>query len=131
MGQAMVDRAAVAAFPELKRLIDLRVSTEWTWSVYRDPNGEVWLVAGARVHVDGSRDEIGVRSESAVRVVRFNPLNEAVVMREGSLGEMVDLLRGLPSPLHPKTPSGVVSGALPRLWVPSPDGRGRTHWVSS
>lgn len=129
MDQTMVDRAAAAAFPELKRLIALRSSTDWTLSVLTDVTREIRLVSAARVHVDGSTDEIGVRGESDVRAIRLNPLNEPVLMREGSLVEMLDLMLDLPSPLHPKAPWQVVSGAPSRPWIPSPDGRGRWLWL--
>lgn len=128
MDQTMVDRAAIAAFPELKRLVALRASTDWSLSVVFDQNRQFQLVSGTRSHVEGSRDDIGVRSDTEVRVVRHNPLGEAVVMREGSLAEMVDLVLDLPSPLHLLAPRRVLGGAAPGLWVPV-RGRARWEWV--
>lgn len=129
MIQATVDRAATAAFPKLKRLVALRASSDWTLLVGLDQNREIRLVSGRRLHVEGTGNEIGVRSESEVRVLCLNPLCEPVVMHERSLVDMVDLVLYLSSPLHPLAP-GVRSGAMPGLWIPSPGRKWRTHMTA-
>jgi hypothetical protein len=117
VNQPEVDDAAVALFPELKRLVALRESGAWKLAVEVDEHGAPQLVTGALTHVDGSRDILGVRSQSEVRAIRLNPVGELVFRREGSLVEVVDALLELPSPLHPRAPRLVLS-APPRLWVP-------------
>lgn len=79
MNQAEADDAAVALFPELKRLVTLRESGAWKLAVEIDERGEPELMTGSLTHVDGSHDILGVRSQSQVRAISTQPGRRAGV----------------------------------------------------
>jgi hypothetical protein len=118
MNQAEADRAALDAYPELKRLIAIRRSGAWQLDVQLDQEMMPRLVLGSRRYSDGSEDTFAVRSRTEVRAIRLDPQRQWIFRREGSLVEIVDALVELPSPLHPMAPRLVLPGTPPRLWVP-------------
>lgn len=112
-----VERAAVAAFPELLRLIELRRDCDWTLQPIRSVGGDVELVAGARVWPDGWNEAIAIWDTTNVRAFRYNPDGGEVWSREGTLVDVIDSLIDLPAPGEPGAPT-LVKGRVNGLWLP-------------
>lgn len=104
------ERAAVAAFPALQRLLDLR---DVGWQFQRT---EV-EVRGFRTWPGAWADAIAVRYTSDAFGVRVDLDGGVVWRKEGSLLDVVDGLLALPTPGDQFAPR-LVLGGLPGLWTP-------------
>jgi hypothetical protein len=111
------EMAAVALYPVLARLIDLRQSGGWVFQP-AVLDGAVELLAGHRVwRVGGWSDAITIRSETDAKAFRCNADGGVVFRVEGTLREVLDALIGLPEPGTPDAPILVI-GRRPTLWLP-------------
>jgi hypothetical protein len=110
------DQAALKLYPELGRLIDLRDGGGWFFQPVQ-VEGELELVAGARMWPDGWSDAIAVRDVGDARAFRCDPAGGEVWQCEGGLVEVVDGLVELPGPDQPNAPR-LVKARAPQLWVP-------------
>jgi len=110
------DLAALRAFPGLRCLLDLRESGEWFFQPVLT-NGQLTLVAGARVWRGGWSDAITIRDETDAKGFRCDPAGGVVWNREGSLTEVLDGLLELPAPHQPNAPR-LVKAQAPNLWLP-------------
>jgi len=109
------DRAAVAAFPELQRLIDLR-DAPWTWLPgIRD--GDLVEVHGVRAWPGGWADAIRIRYTTDATALRIDSTGGVVWSLEGTLAEVTDGLTDLPDPNELGAPR-LVKGTAPNLWTP-------------
>lgn len=110
------DRAAVAAFPELQRLIDLREGS-WTWlPSIRD--GDLVEVHGVRTWPGGWADAVRVRYVTDAKGLRTDYTGGVVWSLEGTVAEVLDGLITLPAPNDRGAPR-LVKGSAPRnLWRP-------------
>lgn len=104
------DSAAAAAFPVLRKLIELRDGGGWFFfPVIRD--GELALLAGARSWPDGWSDAISIRDSTDAKAFRCDHAGGQVWCREGTLDEVIDALVELPPPNTPGAPRLVVATA--------------------
>lgn len=110
------DATAVAAFPQLQALIELR-NAGWTLRPVLDDNHEVTVVQGFRVYPHGWVDAIGVRYTTDAQALRCDPDGGVVWKRTGGLVEVFDALRELPCPRMGNAPQLVI-GTGPALWTP-------------
>jgi hypothetical protein len=125
------DAEAVAEFPELNGLIELR-ERGWTLQPLTNSTGEIVVIHGTRFYFDGWVDALGVRYTTQAHALRNNPDGGQVWKRTGSLTEVLDALRDLPHPLAPHAPR-LVLGTTPTLWTPSSHRHGSAallgdHW---
>ena len=113
------DRAAVAAFPELARLIDLREAERQPWLWRADvTDGEVVQINGFRVWPTYEVDAIRVRSSTDANGLRTLSDELGIVWeRSGTLVDVVDGLFTLPAPGTPGAPRRV-KGSSSGLWTP-------------
>lgn len=116
MTLTITDRAAVALYPELCRLINLRDQRVWQF-IPRHHDGELDLVAGYRVWPRGWSDAIAIANRDDAKGYRCDPAGGEVWGREGGLVEVIDGLAELPAPDQPGAPR-LVRGRARRLWVP-------------
>ncbi len=109
--------AAVAEFPELGRLIELKNGGGWAFHpVVMD--GEIVLLAGWRVWlVGGWSDAIAIRNTTDAKAYRCTAEGGEVWGREGTLVDVIDGLIELPGPDEPGAPK-LVKGRRPILWTP-------------
>lgn len=115
MGATDDASTALAEFPELQRLIDLRAAG-WTL-LPTVTGGEVVEVHGVRTWPDGWADAIRVRYTTDVQGLRMNYAGEITWQREGTLVEVIDGLIALPAPGMPGAPRLVIArapGSQPR-----------------
>lgn len=96
------DGAALAEFPELRRLVDLR-NAGWRF-VPVSAEGELVEVRGVRTWPDGWADAIVVRFTDDAAGLRCDPSGGVVWERVGDLGDVVDGLLALPMPGDPSAP---------------------------
>ncbi|WP_018680572.1 hypothetical protein [Actinokineospora enzanensis] len=108
------DVLAVAAFPELQRLIDLR-DAGWTFQATGD-DGHVSQVHGYRIWPGNWVDFVFVRYLTDVAAVRCTGAGDIVWGREGGLVEVVDCLIDLPAPDARLAPRLVIGSS--GLWTP-------------
>lgn len=113
---ANVMRQALAEFPELRRLMDLRAAGwQFTPQVH---GGDVVDVRGVRVWPDDWADAITVRFITDAAALRLDPTGGIVWQKDGGLVDVVDSLIALPSPTSHNAPR-LVRGHGPLLWTPS------------
>jgi hypothetical protein len=110
------DQAALAAYPELGRLIDLREGGGWFFQPVQ-VHGELELLTGWRRWPDGWSDAIAIRDVGDARAFRCDPPGGEVWKREGGLVEVIDRLVELPAPDDPNAPR-LVKGTAPKIWTP-------------
>ena len=109
--------AALAAFPDLQHLLDLR-DAGWIFFPRTDRYGELVEVRGVRTWPgSGSADAIMVRYTTDAAALRTDDDGGIVWQREGTLAEVVEGLVLLPPPWAPGAPS-LVKATGPRLWTP-------------
>lgn len=118
IGTSDADRAAAEAFPELRRLIDLR-EAGWRWLAPFVADGQVVQVQGFRPWPGGWVDVIRVRYTTDAAALRSDGSAQPGVVWhcEGGLAEVVDGLLSLPAPDAPGAPR-LVRGTGPSLWMP-------------
>ncbi len=99
MTLTVADRASIALFPELGRLIALRNNGRWQFMPGVQQGG-VELVAGFAVWLpEGWTDAIAGRGDA--RADRCDPAGGEVWGREGGLADVLDGLTELPAPPEP------------------------------
>jgi hypothetical protein len=110
------DQAALAAYPELWRLVHLREGGQWFFQpVLID--SELELVTGARTWAGRWSDAIAIRDLGDAKAVRCDSAGGEVWNSDGSLVAVIDSLAELPPPDDPKAPR-LVKGRAPKLWTP-------------
>lgn len=107
-------REAIAAFPELAQLADLR-EAGWTFTVTAE-SGQLVDVRGVVVWPGGWADALKVRAPTDAAGVRVDQDGGVVWRREGGLVEVLDGLLELPLPGDRLAPR-LVRGSV-RLWTP-------------
>jgi hypothetical protein len=108
---------ALAAFPELRRLVDL-LNAGWLFLPVHDHNGELVEVRGVRAWPGtGVADALMVRYATDAAALRADHIGGVLWQRDGSLAEVVDGLFTLPPPDAPGAPR-LVRATAPRLWTP-------------
>jgi hypothetical protein len=103
---------ALAMFPELQRLADLR-DAGWSFVPVTDDGGEVVELRGVRAWPDGYADALMVRYTTDAAGLRCNDTGALVWQREGGLAEVVDGLLTLPAPGAPGAPQLELSSRSP------------------
>jgi hypothetical protein len=111
------DLAALAAYPQLVRLIELRDNGGWFFQPVH-VEGRLELLTGARLWPDGWSDAIAIRDLTDARAFRCDPAGGEVWKHEGGLAEVIDGLLDLPAPHQPHAPR-LVKASAPRLWTPA------------
>lgn len=110
------DQAAVALYPGLRRLIDLREQGGWQFlPIYRD--GELGLIAAVRTWPDGSSAALVVADINDAKAFRCDPAGGEVWSREGGLVDVIEALIELPAPGEPGAPH-LVKAKAQRLPAP-------------
>jgi hypothetical protein len=107
------ERAAVAAFPGLRRLIDLRDSGPWLF-LPTVVDGRLVEVHAVRAWPGGWADAIRVRHVTDAAAVRTDYEGGLLWQREGGLVDVADALLELPPPMHPNAPR-LVRGIAPPM----------------
>lgn len=119
MNQVITRDDALRRYPQLRALLELSQSSQWTFRYVENGAGEVVALAGSR-SLQRYTDAIFILGPSEVGAARV--LDEAygggcVWKREGGdLQEVIYDLLALPEPGQPGAPSLVTSGGL--LWTP-------------
>lgn len=109
--------AALAAFPDLQRLIDMR-DAGWHFKLVAGPEGAE--VKGLYVWQTTNQpwgDMIQIRDENDAAAIRLNPLRDMVWQYEGSMVGAINALLELPHPDSANAPHLVI-GTLRELWTP-------------
>jgi hypothetical protein len=115
--QTRADEAAVAAYPQLQRLIDMRAAG-WRFSLVSYES--VTQVKGLYVWHTTSLswgDMFQIRNINDAAAVRLNPMKEMVWKYEGDMAGAIDALLELPHPDEPNAPRLVI-GTVRGLWTP-------------
>ncbi len=107
--------AALAEFPELRRLVDLR-NAGWRF-VPVSADGELVEVRGVRAWPEGWADAIVVRFTNDAAGLRCDPSGGVVWERAGNLADVVDGLLTLPVPSDPAAPRLVLRRSPPGGWT--------------
>jgi hypothetical protein len=117
-GDAPLDPgAALAEFPELRRLVDL-LRAGWQLLPVSS-GGELVEVRGVRVWPDQWVDAITMRFTTDAAGLRRDRSGDVVWERAGDLADVVDGLLALPAPSDPAAPRLVLRTST-RLWTPTP-----------
>jgi len=105
-----VDRAAVAAYPEIGLLLVIR---DAGWRFLPPAPGQDWL-DGFRAWPGGWRDGMCVRSVGDALAIRTNPDGDLVWEHTGTLVDVVTELLVLPVPGDPSGPRLVIGSSPER-----------------
>jgi len=109
--------AALAEFPELRRLVDLLRAG---WQFLPVSSGEEFVeVRGVRVWPDEGVDAITMRFTTDAAGLRRDRYGDVVWERAGDLADVIDGLLALPAPSDPAAPRLVLRTST-RLWTPTP-----------
>jgi hypothetical protein len=100
--------AALAEFPALQRLIDLR-DAGWIFLPTLDAGGTVIEVHSVRTWPGGWADALRVRYTTDARGLRTDHTGGITWQRDGTLDEIVDELITLPSPSGRHAPRLVIA----------------------
>jgi hypothetical protein len=111
------DLAALAMYPQLARVVELRDGGGWFFRPV-SIDGELELLTGARMWPGGWSDAIAIRNLGDARVFRCDPAGGEVWKREGGLADVIDGLMDLPAPDQPNAPR-LVKARVPALWTPA------------
>jgi hypothetical protein len=111
-----IERAAVAEYPPLQRLIALKAAGGWFFQPIHCRGG-LELVAGSRSWPDGWSDAIAIRDETDAKAYRCNPAGDQVWDSEGGLADVIDALAELPTPGAPGAPRLIIAQAQ-KIWTP-------------
>ncbi|HEX7661169.1 MAG TPA: hypothetical protein VF444_16990 [Pseudonocardiaceae bacterium] len=109
------EREALAEFPELRRLIDLK-HAGWTF-LPTTVDGEVTELHGIRGWPQGWADAMRVRYLTDAAAVRCDYTGAITWRCEGTLTDVIDGLLCLPAPGDRLAPRLVID-AGPALWTP-------------
>lgn len=107
--------AALAEFPELCRLVDLR-DAGWQF-IPTVEHGEVTKVRGVRVWSGMWTDAIVIKGPGDAGGMRLDPDGGVVGDYAGGVVDVVDFLVTMPAPDSPGAPR-LVKARGPALWVP-------------
>jgi len=110
----VTEGAALAEFPELRRLVDLR-NAGWQFMPV-SAEGELVEVRGLRAWPDRWLDSIVVRFTTDAAGLRCDAAGGVVWERVGNLDYVVEGLLTLPAPGDPTAPRRVLRHA-PGLWT--------------
>jgi hypothetical protein len=112
------EAAAVAAFPEVRRLLHL-VDAGWTFLEPFTAGGQVVQVQAFRLRGGGWIDIIRIRSTTDAAGARSDSADppQLVWSRDGGVDDVVTALLELPEPDAPGAPR-LVRGSAQRLWTP-------------
>jgi hypothetical protein len=110
------DRTALAAFPELACLLELR-DAGWVFATTVDNDNQVACVQGVRTWPRGWADAIGIRYTTDTQGLRVDHSGHIVWKLEGGLSEVVNGLLALPAPNSQGAPTLAI-GTAPPLWTP-------------
>ncbi|MDQ3989291.1 MAG: hypothetical protein M3291_08865 [Actinomycetota bacterium] len=113
MSRSDVEAAALAAFPELRWLLDLR-EAGWVF-LPGFSGGELIEVRGVRTWPGGWADGMRVRYTTDAAALRIDQDGGVVWQREGTLCEVADGLLTLPPPSAPDAPRLVIATG-PMVW---------------
>lgn len=109
--------AALAAYPDLQRLIDMR-DAGWTFTLVDGSDGaEVKGLYVWRTTTKPWGDMVQIRNIDDAAAVRLNPLREMVWGYEGTMSGAVNELLELPHPESRNAPKLAI-GTLRGLWTP-------------
>lgn len=106
------EAAALSAFPELQRLVELRRLGRWQWRADHVA-GEI---QGLLFWESGEVDAIAVRASGDAKSLRLLPGDGVVWQRTGGLREVADGLLELPAPGTRLAPR-LVKDQAPSLWT--------------
>lgn len=107
--------AALAEFPALQRLIDLR-DAGWIFLPTTDADGTVIELHGVHTWPGGWADALRVRYTTDARGLRTDYTGGITWQQDGTLDEIVDKLITLPAPGQPHAPRLVI-GQTPMLRI--------------
>lgn len=112
------EQAAVAAFPEVQRLLDL-VDAGWRFLQPFTAGGHVVQVQAYRAWPGGWVDVLRVRAVTDAAGLRSDGGSPPGIVwsRDGGVADVVDALLTLPPPDAPGAPR-LVRGTGPGLWTP-------------
>lgn len=108
--------AALAAWPELRKLADLRAAN-WIFFPKLDPDGDLTQINGLRKWPGGRADVIRVRYTTDAAGLRGDRAGGVLWQGEGTLADVVDELLRLPTPGTVGAPA-LVKGSKSWLWTP-------------
>jgi hypothetical protein len=91
------DDEALAAFPELVRLAELR-GAGWSFTPAHDDAGELIQLNGMREWPRGHVDAVRVRFTSDAAAMRCDQHGDVLWTFEGTLAQVIDGLMSLPAP---------------------------------
>lgn len=97
MKGAADDDDAIAAFPELRRLVRLR-DANWTFTPARDDAGQLIQLNGVRDWPGGQADAVRIRFTNDAAAIRLDRDGTVLWTCEGALVDVVDSLLALPPP---------------------------------
>lgn len=117
-GLTATDQAALAAYPQLQRLVELRDGGAWFFHPVQ-VDGVLELLTGARMWPGHWSDAVAIRDAGDARAFRCDPAGGEVWKREGGLVDVIDGLVELPAAGDPKAPR-LVKATAPVLWTPAP-----------
>ncbi|GAA3041197.1 hypothetical protein [Actinokineospora globicatena] len=106
---------ALAAYPELQHLIDLR-DTGWTFHVAAN-DGHITQIYGHHHWPDGWTDLLVIHHHTDAAAARSTPDGGLVWTHDGDLVEVITHLTALPDPDEPLAPQLII-GRAPTLWTP-------------
>jgi hypothetical protein len=109
--------AALAEYPQLQRLIDMR-HAGWRFSLVSYEG--IAQVKGVYVWFTTALpwgDVVQIRNIDDVAAIRLTPMKEMVWKYEGDMAGAIDALLELPRPDEPNAPRLVI-GTLRGLWTP-------------
>ncbi|GAA2975508.1 hypothetical protein [Actinokineospora diospyrosa] len=109
------DTVAVAAYPELQHLIDIR-DHDWEFHPVLDDNG-ITQIYGYRRWPDGWIDLLVIHHRTNTAAARSTYDGGLVWNRDGTLTDTIQHLTDLPTPDHPLAPRLVIA-RIPTLWTP-------------
>jgi hypothetical protein len=109
------ETAAVQAFPQLQRLIELKCGG-WIFQPIA-VDGDVVMLGGWRVLGDGWTEAMVIRDLGDAKAYRCNPVGDEVWKHEGGLVDTIDRLIELPAPGEAGAPTLAI-GRHPTLWTP-------------
>jgi hypothetical protein len=112
------ERRAIALYPELRRLLEIR---ELGWVFQLTPDDGLMAVKGLYLHKTGLvywADMLHIRGQTDAAAMRLNPDRHVVWQVTGTMVDTIDGLSQLPPPQSPFAPR-LVLGKVGTLWVPN------------
>jgi hypothetical protein len=113
-GSFAPEAAALAEFPELQHLIDLR-DAGWVF-LPTSIDGHLVQLQAVRTWPEGWADAVHIRYVTDAAGLRTNYTGEVTWQREGTLSEVINGLIALPAPSDRLAPRLVIARG-PQLWT--------------